>query len=231
MPGLKAHSAESFKAPPIFHAVAKALLDYVASLHSLWGFEPDTSSEDALDRIAAFPSVEDATTRTTRSGDRKSLDGLKEFIDLAFDGDCDVLSGEPLVPLNVSYRFTVFLDGEGDVVCGPCATISSADGFEQGVNLAYPGVVNSVLGCVERLGADGVGFLCKLVCLFCDAVSFYSTCGSGFGEFVSNFAVVISALRDAYTNDSGKAPDDTDSGADDVHSSNICGDFGGEVVA
>lgn len=40
MPGLKAHSAESFKAPPIFHAVAEALLDYVASLHSLWGFEP-----------------------------------------------------------------------------------------------------------------------------------------------------------------------------------------------
>lgn len=27
MPGLKAHSAESFKAPPIFHAVAKALLE------------------------------------------------------------------------------------------------------------------------------------------------------------------------------------------------------------
>lgn len=231
MTGLKAHSAESFKAPPIFHAVAEALLDYVASLHSLWGFEPDTSSEDALDRIAAFPSVEDAFARDCRSGDREGVDCFKEFIDLVFDGDCDLLSGRPLAPINVSYRFAVFLDGERNVVCWPCAAISNADGFQRGVNLAYPNVVDTVLGCVESLGADGIGFLCKVVSLFCDAVSFYSTCGCDFGEFVSNFAVVISALRDAYTNDSGKAPDDTDSGADDVHSSNICGGFGGEVVA
>lgn len=209
---------EFFKSSAENYTVAEPLLDYVASLHSLWGFEADTSREDALDRIAITAGNKNSPTRNRFSGDGLGADRLEELVDLAFDLQCDDFSGTHLIPLNVAYHVGVFLDDEGDFMCRPCAVISDTDGFRGCINIAHPGVVDTVLGCVAGLGADGVGVLCKVVCLYCDAVSFVRSCDSGFGEFVRNFAVLVSALREVEANYRHDDSNDASDAGDDAKS-------------